>query len=500
MTKDNESINRKDIVLFIILISLYIVSRLITIEKLPIFTDEAIYMRWAQISLHDASWRFISLTDGKQPMLIWLTMIVMKYLVNPLLSGRLVSAFAGLTGMLGAFFLGWEVFKKKSIGFLSAFFYLISPFFLWYDRLAIMDSLLAAFYIWSLYLEILLVRKLRLDIALILGLVIGGAVLTKTSGFFAIYLLPFMLLLFDFKKGMKGVLRFVVLSLVSVILAYGLYGILRLSPWFYIISQKDNSFIYSFSEIIANPFQYFFGNFRGLTIWWYSYFTLSFVFLLLVALINRDKKTVLERLLLFLLFILPFTALAFFGKVLYPRFILFMIVSLLPLLAYGLTVISNWLKNRQLKIILIVLAIIYPIYFDYQIVVNPVDAPLPMSDRKQYLDDWPSGFGVPEVIKYLKTEKEKQPIFVATEGTFGLFPYALELEFFSDPKIKINGYWPLPLEQKLINASEGRPAYLILKESQELPQGYMNTQLVNQYKRGKGDTYLKFYRINHSIN
>ena len=69
-----------------------------------------------------------------------------------------------------------------------------------------------------------------------------------------------------------------------------------------------------------------------------------------------------------------------------------------------------------------------------------------------------------------------------------------------DPNIKINGYWPLPAEQTLINASEGRPAYLILKESQELPSGYKNTQLINQYRRGKGDTFLKFYRINHSIN
>lgn len=500
MTKDNQSINKKDIIFFIILASLFLVSRVVNIEKLPIFTDEAIYMRWAQIALHDASWRFISLTDGKQPMLIWLTMIVMKYLVNPLLSGRLVSAFAGLFGMFGAFFLGLQLFKKKSVAFLSAFFYLINPFFLWYDRLAIMDSLLAACYIWSLYLEIVLVRKLRLDIALILGLVIGGALLTKTSGFFAIYLLPFMLLLFDPKKGLKGILQFTFLSLISILLALGLYSILRLSPWFYIIAQKDGTFIYSFSEIIANPFQYFIGNFPSLTKWWYSYFTLPFVALLLVALINKDKKTILDRLLLFLLFVLPFTALAFFGKVLYPRFILFMTVSLLPLLAYGLTVVRDLVKSKQLKILLIVLTFIYPLYFDYQIVINPVDAPLPMSDQKQYLDDWPSGFGVPEVIKYLKSEKEKQPIFVATEGTFGLFPYALELEFFSDPKIKINGYWPLPLEQKLINASEGRPAYLILKESQELPQDYVNTQLINQYRRGKGNTYLKFYRINHSIN
>lgn len=500
MFKNSESLKKRDIFFLILLAAVFLTTRLINLVKLPIFTDEAIYLRWAQIALHDASWRFISLTDGKQPMLIWLTMVVMKYLGNPLLSGRLVSAFAGLMGMFGVFFLGWEIFRKKSIGFLSAIFNLVNPFFLWYDRLALMDSLLAAFYVWSLYLEVLLIRRLRLDIALFLGFTIGGAVLTKTSGFFAIYLLPFMLIIFDFRKGIKGIIKFGFLSLIAVVLAYGLYNILRLSPWFYIIAQKDKTFIYTFSELFNSPFRYFFGNLKGLVIWWYSYFTLPFVLLLLLALINRDRKTLLERMLLFLLFVLPFLALAFFGKVLYPRFILFMTVSLLPLLAYGLLVVLGWVRKVSLKLILLLIIFIYPLYFDFQSVFNPINSPLPLSDRKQYLDDWPSGFGVFEVIQYLKKERDKQPIFVATEGTFGLFPYALELEFFSDPKIKINAYWPLPTEQVLINASEGRPAYLILKESQELPLGYKNTELISQYKRGKGETFLKFYKINYKLD
>src|SRR6266705_3402180 len=52
----------------VLLVVLFFITRFFNILSLPIFTDEAIYIRWAQIALHDANWRFISLTDGKQPM------------------------------------------------------------------------------------------------------------------------------------------------------------------------------------------------------------------------------------------------------------------------------------------------------------------------------------------------------------------------------------------------------------------------------------------------
>lgn len=488
--------NRKDILFLFFLLVIFLFSRLVNLLALPIFTDEAIYMRWAQIGFHDASFRFISLTDGKQPMLIWLTIIFMRFLRDPLLSGRLVSVLAGLFGMLGCFFLGWEIFKKKAVGYFSALLYILSPFFLWHDRIALMDSLLSCFFIWSILLEVLLVRRVRLDIALILGLTIGGAILTKTSGFFAIYLMPLMLLLFDYKKGLREFVKLIGLLLISLILANGLYSVLRLSPWFYIINQKDHSFIYTFSEVLLNPFQVFFGNLHGLAQWWWGYFTIPFFLLLLVGLINKSKNYLLERLILFLLFLLPFTALAMFGKVLYPRFILFMVISLLPLSAYGLNLILEKNKTKIIRFF-ILLILLYPLYFDSQIIFNVINSPLPISDRKQYLDEWPSGYGVNEVIDYLKNEKNKQPIFVATEGTFGLFPYSLELEFSADPAVKIQGFWPLPCQEKLKNEAEGRPAYLILKESQELPT-CLNAQLINQYKRGKGNSYLKFFRLTNN--
>ena len=76
------------------IIILFFITRFYNILGLPIFTDEAIYVRWAQIASNDANWRFISLTDGKQPMFVWIAMVLMKFISDPLLAGRIVSVAA----------------------------------------------------------------------------------------------------------------------------------------------------------------------------------------------------------------------------------------------------------------------------------------------------------------------------------------------------------------------------------------------------------------------
>ncbi|PIZ99234.1 MAG: hypothetical protein COX78_02075, partial [Candidatus Levybacteria bacterium CG_4_10_14_0_2_um_filter_35_8] len=107
--------NRNDIFLFLIITVLYFCIRLVALTIMPIFTDEAIYLRWAQIALHDSSWRFISLTDGKQPLFVWFAMIFMKFIQDPLFAGRLVSVFTGFFTLIGLWFLSLELFKSKKI-------------------------------------------------------------------------------------------------------------------------------------------------------------------------------------------------------------------------------------------------------------------------------------------------------------------------------------------------------------------------------------------------
>src|SRR3989344_4536572 len=106
-------------IVLIVLTLIYFISRFYSILSMPIFTDEAIYIRWAQIAKQDANWRFISLTDGKQPMFIWLMMISLRFIQDPLLAGRVVSVGAGFMTMLGMYLLGKEMFKSNRIALIS---------------------------------------------------------------------------------------------------------------------------------------------------------------------------------------------------------------------------------------------------------------------------------------------------------------------------------------------------------------------------------------------
>lgn len=465
--------------------------------SLPIFTDEAIYTRWSQIARYDSAWRFISLTDGKQPLFVWLDVVVMHFFKDPLFSGRLVSVLAGFGTMVGLFFLGKEIFKNIWVGILSSFLYLVYPFGLVYDRMALYDSLVGALGVWGLYVEILLVRKNRLDIALILGMVMGGGLLTKTSLFFNIYLLPFTLLLFDWKgkEVKKRLFKWISLAVIAIFLSYGYYSVLRLSPFFNIIGEKNSIFVYPLRDWISHPFNFLFGNLHGLLDWLISYFKLPL--LSLVALSLFLKKNMREKFLLLLWFAIPFIALALFGRTLYPRFILFMTLPLLPLVALSLQKLFLLSKNKFAGSLIIFLFLLLSLRADYYIVSDFARAPIASPDLEQYINNWPSGGGVTEIINYLNKESKSHKIYVASEGTFGSLPtYAVEIYLGDNKNVDKKGIWPVPsiIPQDLLDKAKLMPVYFISDQTQIPPPGWP-LELVAKYQKGIGNSYMFFYRV-----
>lgn len=451
-----------EIIALLSLALIYLISRFYSILSLPIFTDEAIYIRWAQIAKQDANWRFISLTDGKQPMFIWLMMISLRFIQDPLLAGRIVSVGAGLLTLIGIYFLGKEVFKNNKIGLISSFLYVVFPMSLVYDRMALYDSLVGSFAVWSLFLTILLVRKIRLDIALTLGMIIGGGVLTKTNAFFNIYLLPFSLLLFNWgKEKLKNrLLKWGSLAAVVIILGYGFYSILRLSPFFHIITEKNAIFVYPFNEWLNHPFNFFIGNMRAFWDWVIRYLTWPLLILATVSFFI-NKSSIKEKIVLFLWFVIPFIALGLFGKTIYPRFLFFMLLPLLPLIAYSLLNIYFLVKKKYSFIVFCILFLFLAFKADYLILTDFAKAQIPLSDKEQYLTAWPAGKGVKEAVEFFGKEAEKEKIYIATQGTFGLMPYAFEIYLVNNPNIKIEGYWPIEdkIPAKVIGESRKNPTY-----------------------------------------
>lgn len=489
--------NRLWVALVLGAFALFLLTRLTNLTKLPIFTDEAIYIRWSQIGGSDPNWRFISLVDGKQPLFTWFMMATLRIFRDPLFAGRIVSVFAGMGAFVGMGFLSWELFHSKRMMILSLFLIVLSPFSLMYDRLAIYDSLSAAISLWSLYLSVRLVRHLKLDIALILGLVLGLGMINKTSGFLNLFMLPAMALLLDLKKAdlKKTVIRFIYLILVAGVMSQLVYGVLRLSPLYYMIAQKDTVFVHPYKDF---PYllKYLKGNLTGLFDWVIHYLTIP-IFVSAIGSIAITKKNIKERILILIWWFAPFFALGYFGKVLYPRFILFMSLPLLTLAAFTIDwIISSWkLSIRTLAVLAVIL--LPSVYCSFYIVTNPIYAPIPYADRGQMIDDWPSGWGVQEVNEILGKAAEQEKIAVFTEGTFGLLPYAIEIYYWNHPNMTIKGIWPLEgdFPAEIRESSLKQPTFFILNQTQAARPDWP-LQLIGEYQKGVNkDVKLRFYKV-----
>lgn len=486
--------------------------------SLPIFTDEAIYTRWSQIARYDPNWRFISLTDGKQPSFVWLDMIIMKFFSDPLMAGRFVSVLAGFITLLGIYFLTKEIFKdnekKQSsariIGLIACSIFVLFPFSLVYDRMALYESLVACFFVWALYFQILLVRYVRLDIAMILGFVLGGAVLTKSSGFLSMYLTPFLLPLFDFKiKGKARLVKFALYAVVGVVIANVIYSVLRLSPFYHIINEKNSIFVYSVKDWLDLKFlvkiQNFVSNFNGLSDWFVVYLTLPLIFAVVSSFVI-GKSFFKEKIVLLLWFLVPFILLCVFGKTLYPRYILFMVMPLLPLVAYLIYSFFEKFRNIFVRAGLVLILVILPLRMDYYILFDFAHAPIPRLDLEQFINGWPAGGGIKESVEYFKEQAKSGPIYIATQGTFGLMPFAYEIYFRDNHNVTTKGYWPTneKIDEEVEKIAMVKPTYFVFyqdcsrcKSPGEAPATWPIEKIAS-YKKGIGTTTLTVYKVSKS--
>lgn len=494
-----------ELLIFFGIVVLYIFLRLIHLLQIPIFTDEAIYIRWAQIAKQDASWRFISLTDGKQPMFIWMMIPFLAFFKDPLVAGRMVSVGSGFLSIVGLFLLGKELFKNRWIGIISALIYVLSPFALMYDRLALYDNMVATAIIWGLYVEVLFIRYLKAQTPYQLGFVIGAGMLVKTNAFFTMYLLPFSLLVFDWSKKDRAK-RFVQWfhgAVIALIIATVLYNVLRLSPYFHIINEKNYTFIYSFSDWVKSPFAFLIGNLKGMSGWLVTYMTWPWL-IASIASLGISWSYFKEKLLLLIWFLGPFTALAFFGKVIYPRYEFPMVVMLFPLIAFTCYSLFGIVKNKVVVVLVILALCSFAIRADILILTDIVHAPIPYGDLQQFIVDWPAGGGVKEIVSYLSNQASTQKIYVGTQGTFGLMPAALEIYLVKNSNITIRGFWPLgkTIPQEAVAAGKKMPAYFLFYQPcpdcpgiGDVPSEWP-VKIVSQYHRNGTGTDMTLYQVN----
>ena len=112
MKKFLKTIKTWHIVSLAVIFIIFFALRLINLNGLPVFVDEAIYIRWAQIMRSEATLRFLPLQDGKQPLFMWSMIPMFKVFADPVIAGRVLSVLAGFGSLLGLTTLSFLLFSS----------------------------------------------------------------------------------------------------------------------------------------------------------------------------------------------------------------------------------------------------------------------------------------------------------------------------------------------------------------------------------------------------
>ena len=461
------SISQKYRLFFLLVVILYLLTRLFNLSLLPIFMDETNYIYWAKgVAASNAHW-FVSLSAGKPFPLIWFMVLFIKILPSDayLLAGRLPSVVFGLMTLLGTYKLASFIFESKRVGYLAAFLYVLVPFTLFHDRMAIYDSMLSAMMIWAGFFVFKTARSFKLRDATLWGIFLGSALLAKASALSYVLLTPIAFTFLtlrkisggDFQRVLKLVLvAFVVSQLVAnVQVASRGYGE-------YLVKSVD----YTPGErILATLTTVFFPNLQLTWQWLRAYFTApllltgfaSYAYVLL----GRNFRVGLS---LLLLTIAPWLAFSLLGQIYFPRYLLFTAPLFLVVTANFLVKILHLSRHAFL---LFSICLLFPLmHFDFLLLTDPSKAPFPEIDHRQYVANSPSGYGLAAVFEALDAELQKNEVTLVVQSDYyGQLLNATNLEFFDNDQLTIIRQWPnLDDQEKIISLARKKTIFVLTED------------------------------------
>jgi 4-amino-4-deoxy-L-arabinose transferase-like glycosyltransferase len=467
----------------------YFVSRFQNLTSIPVFGDEAIYIRWAQIIKSVETLRFIPLTDGKQPLYMWILAGLLKFISDPLVAGRTISVFAGWGTMLALYLTSTILFsfnKKETnvltfifssikenifLGSITALTYIFLPFAFFFDRMALADNLLSFFGISTLFLSLLNAKYKRLDLSMILGAFLGISWLTKSPAIYFIVLSAFTYVIFNL-KNYKTFYFPAISSFISLII----YSILRLGPQFHMIALRNRDYVWPIFEVLKHPLDPFkphITNAFSIYSYYISVPVLLFSLLGLILFIRKNYKNNTKLLSLFTVFcwwFLPLIANASIAKVFTARYILYTLPSMIVLMALGFyTIFQTFGIFKKIPIRILSLTLIFSlnIFYLYKLSIKPFNIKLPHAEIG-YITDWTSGWGIKESADYLKNRSLEKNIIVGTEGYFGTLPNGLEIYTNQVKQLTVLGIGLgfVQIPDNLLNAkNHGDEVYILINQS-----------------------------------
>ena len=325
------------------------------------------------------------------------------------------------------------------------------------------------------------------------GFVLGGALLTKSPAIYFVVLLPITWIVSKWpvrknrkligKNELIHLIKLIFLSLITYLIAYGMYNIMRLGENFQLISSRNQDYVFPISHLWTNPLDPFKFNFNNVYDWlWKLGPSVLVVFILLALLaqikkagnfkIAKFKRPSPEVALIFIWSIVPILISSIYAKVFTSRYILFSLPTIY--IFASLVFVDIYSRERLFNKVLIFGLIIYTLQsllLNYYLLTDPEKASLPRDARSGFLEEWTAGTGIREISDFVREEYQKNPdvkIVIGTEGYFGTLPDGLQLYLNDLPEIIVIGtgldFKEVPIQ--LIESKEsGNKTYFVVNSS-----------------------------------
>ena len=386
----------------------YLVSRLYALTQIPIFIDEAIHVDWARATAesYPAS---NPVYDGK-----WLSIKIFRLAssvgapFDDLIAARLSVVALCLTAGIACYLTGRELFSKRA-GALAVAVYVALPFAVLYNSLALTDGVQMAFAAWAVFLSARLARASRWFYVLTLPLALAAAVLAKFSAIVLVGLpLAAVLLLTPRARWAGGALR----------AAPALVAPLGLFAFFYSLGMLQ-TLQANATVARASLWEQVLANLIAAGEWMCGLLTPSVAVLALVAVVwllaFERSRAGLYVVAVLGVTVLPYVALS---QVWFPRYLLAAVIPVSLAVGRLLDELASRSEQRLggrrvlAGMVLPLLAagvLCWPLLRSGSVLFALHEADIPAPERYQFVEGWPSGYGVRELAAFLRGQGEATP-------------------------------------------------------------------------------------------
>ena len=425
-----------------LLLALYAGSRLVGLTALPAFLDENWHISWAMHVAEgrrlDRPWQF-----GKG-LSVFVNSLAFPWAAeHGLWASRSVTALIGLVGLWGCVETARRLFGRAA-GLIAGIFYCLCPFLLFHERLVLSDPVMAAFGAALLALSVRLGQSPTVSAGLLAGVALTFTLISKATGLALAFepLAAVALLVPRPWRAWRGLLA--AYALPAALMSWPLVRFLQTSPTMRVGIGAGG--------LLSRT--HFTENLPLIADWLSSYLTAPLLLLaaagLVLAAVRRERGGSLLGLVA-LLPLIPFVAMA---QIWFPRYVVFAGAPLLVLAASAVVAGAGALGTRLgptagrcalVGGLAFGLAAALP--FDYALWTDPRRAPLPATDRFQFVEGWPSGYGIRDTIAFVKQELAARPqgltvvIHTRSQRTLG---FASSVAFHYEPRVRVED---LPLDE-----------------------------------------------------